>query len=280
MNRRLNQFVLLIKKDLGLLLSIGFGVFLFVLFFEPFPIDKFEFNNRILFLAGLGAIVFLIILIVRVAFPWLMTKYEQRKLEPVLPAYMSGFIILVLSSTALAIYLHYIGSVEITFFIMFKIGLICLGPPLALRLYDVIKELQQQNQALLDEKKSIQNQVEKYEEDYLNKTIEFASENMTETFSLLIADVAFIKSADNYVEIIYKEGSDFKKKLLRNTLKNIEQQIRSYSNFVRCHRICIVNKHFIEKLNKDSNSHWLTVKGYSEQIPVSRQYLLHFKDNN
>lgn len=270
----------MIKKDLGLLLSIGFGVFLFVLFFEPFPIDKFEFNNRILFLAGLGAIVFLIILIVRVAFPWLMTKYEQRKLEPVLPAYMSGFIILVLSSTALAIYLHYIGSVEITFFIMFKIGLICLGPPLALRLYDVIKELQQQNQALLDEKKSIQNQVEKYEEDYLNKTIEFASENMTETFSLLIADVAFIKSADNYVEIIYKEGSDFKKKLLRNTLKNIEQQIRSYSNFVRCHRICIVNKHFIEKLNKDSNSHWLTVKGYSEQIPVSRQYLLHFKDNN
>jgi DNA-binding LytR/AlgR family response regulator len=95
----------------------------------------------------------------------------------------------------------------------------------------------------------------------------------------LIADVAFIKSADNYVEIVYVEGDTYKKKLIRNTLKNIELQIKQYSNFIRCHRISIVNFHFIEKLNSNYGNHWITIKGYEEHIPVSRQYLLKLKES-
>lgn len=191
---------------------------------------------------------------------------------------MSGFIILALSSVAFAFYLHYVGFVSISFYIMFKVVLICLAPPVALGLYDSNNDLRQQNELLIFEKKIIQKQIEKYEEDYLNKSIEFSSDNSLENLTLLIADIAFIKSADNYVEIVYKESDNFKKKLIRNTLKNIEQQIKQYSNFIRCHRICIVNMHYIEKLNTSYNSHWLTIKGYNEQIPVSRQYLLKLKE--
>ena len=149
---------------------------------------------------------------------------------------------------------------------------------MVLRLYTAVKELRQQNESLINEKKIIQKQVERYEEDYLNKSVEFISESSSEKLNLLIADIAFIKSADNYVEIVYKEGDNFKKKLLRNTLKNIEQQIKPYSNFIRCHRVCIVNAHYIEKLNRNYGNHWLTIRGYSEPIPVSRQYLLKLKE--
>ena len=90
---------------------------------------------------------------------------------------------------------------------------------MVLRLYTAVKELRQQNESLINEKKIIQKQVERYEEDYLNKSVEFISESSSEKLNLLIADIAFIKSADNYVEIVYKEGDNFKKKLLRNTLK-------------------------------------------------------------
>jgi DNA-binding LytR/AlgR family response regulator len=147
-----------------------------------------------------------------------------------------------------------------------------------LKIYDVIHELKQQNEALIIEKKIIQKQVEKFEEGVLNKTIEFFSENTTENLSLAVSDVAFIKSADNYVEIVFKQGEDFKKKLIRNTLKNIEQQTKQYPNFIRCHRTCIINTLYIDKLNRDPNNHWLTIKGYDEQIPVSRQYLLKIKE--
>jgi DNA-binding LytR/AlgR family response regulator len=77
---------------------------------------------------------------------------------------------------------------------------------------------------------------------------------------------------------VYAEGEILKKKLMRNTLKNIEQQLRQYSNFLRSHRICIVNILFIEKLYRNNESHWLAIKGFNGALPVSRQYLIKLKE--
>jgi DNA-binding LytR/AlgR family response regulator len=162
---------------------------------------------------------------------------------------------------------------------MIKIILICLAAPVILRIYDTFQELTQQNDSLILEKKIFQHQIEKYQEDMLNKTIELASESNMENLNILVSELTLVKSADNYVEIIYKEGNVLKKRLIRNTLKNIELQLKQYSNFIRCHRICIVNLHYIEKLNRNFNNHWLSIKGYSEQIPVSRQYLMKLKES-
>lgn len=278
MNRKLNQLIYLVKEELALFLSLGFGVFLFVLFFQPFTLNKFDFNNSLLFVAGLGAIVFVFVVLVRVVFPWLIQKYDRGDNETIFSSFMSGFIIFILSATAFAFYLHYVGAVDITVYNLFKVALICLSPPVALRLYDAYKELKLQNESLLKDVEIAEKQVEKFVEDDLNKSIEFISGYNAENLNLLIADIAFIKSADNYVEIAYNEDGVFRKKLLRNTLKNIEQQLTPYKSFLRCHRICIVNTHHIEKLTKDVNNHWLTIKGFDGQIPVSRQYLLKFKD--
>lgn len=278
MNKKQNQLISILKEELGILLSISFGVFLFILFFQPFPLSRFDFNNKLLFVAGSAAVVFLIMILVRMVFPWFVQKQEHSYNESVLPSFIGGFAILSLSSVALAFYLHYVGFVSITFYIMFKVVLICLAPPVILRLYDTVKKLKQQNESLIKEKDMIRKQVEKYEDDYLNKSIGFVSENRTDDLNLLIADVAFIKAADNYVEIVYKENDHFKKKLIRSTLKSIELQIKSYSVFIRCHRTCIINTHFIEKLNRNYSNFWLTIKGYNEQIPVSRQYLAKLKE--
>lgn len=278
MEKKLNQFILLLNKELRTFLSISLGVFLFILFFQPFPLDALDFNNSLIFVAGLGAIVFLFMVVVRVGFGWLFQKYDQDDEEVLLPPYAGAFAMVALSSVAFAFYLRYVGSVNISFYVMIKIILICLVPPIVLEIYDLVNELKLQNASLIAEKKLVQSQVEKYEEGYLNKSIEFVSENNTECLKLPIADVVFIRSADNYVEIVYKEGETFRKKLIRNTLKNIELQIKAYSNFIRCHRICIVNTHFVEKLNRNYNTHSLSITGFQEQIPVSRQYLLKLKE--
>lgn len=278
MDMKLNQFILLLNKELRTFLSISFGIFLFILFFQPFPLDAFDFNNNLIFVAGLGAIVFVFMVIVRVGFAWLFQKYNHNE-EALLLPYVGSFAMATLSSVAFAFYLRYVGSVNISFYIMIKIILICLAPPVVLGIYDFVNELKLQNESLIAGKKLVQSRVEKYEEDYLKKSIEFVSENNTEYMKLLIADVVFIRSADNYVEIVYKEGEIFRKKLIRNTLKNIELQIKAYSNFIRCHRICIVNTHFVEKLIRNYNTHSLSIKGFHEQIPVSRQYLLKLKES-
>lgn len=277
-SNKINHLVDLVKQDFMLFLSITVGVFLFILFFQPFPFERFEFNNRLIFVAGLGGIIFFFMLVVRIIIPWSVQSFKSGKQKIELPSYVGGFTILTLSSVGFAFYLNYVGLVTITFHIMFKVVLICLAPPVTLRLYDVIQDLKQQNILLIKEQEIIQKQIEKYQEDQVNKSIEFRSENSSEKINLNVIDVAFIKSADNYVEIVYKEGDDFRKKLIRNTLKHIEQQLKPFPSFVRCHRTFIVNTLHIESLQRKINNHFLVLTAYNENIPVSRQYLLKLKD--
>lgn len=278
MSDKISQFVALLKAALGLFLSISFGMFLFVLFFEPFPLDKFDFNNSIVFVAGIAAISFAIMSLVRITLPWMIKKYDQHQFDPLLPPYANSFIIFVLTLVSFGFYIRYVGSVSMSIPIVFKLALISLFPPISLWLHDLIKELKKDNQSLRKEIEIAQGKVEKYEDDYQSQPIEFISESSSDSFSLIISEVAFIKSADNYVEIVYREDEEFKSKLIRNTLKNIELQLKSNSSFVRCHRTCIVNANYIERLSKDLNNHWLSIKGYEERIPVSRQYILKIKE--
>ncbi len=276
--KKLNQLTGLLLDELGLFLSISIGIFLFVLFFQPFQFENFDFNNKLIFVSGLPAIVFLFMFLVRVVFPWVFQKNKEEEDDKSNSSQLGGLIILVLSSVAFAFYLRFVGQVTISFFVMIKVVIICSVVPITLSLYDSFMDLKRKNESLIAEKRMVQKQVERYEEDYLNKTVDFFSDNNSEQITLLIADVVFIKSADNYVEIVYKETDSLRKKLIRNTLKNIEHQIKPYSNFIRCHRICIVNLHFVEKLESNYGNHWLLIKGYNEQIPVSRQYLLKLKE--
>lgn len=275
---KLNLLYQSVRKELNLFLSISLGIFLFILFFQPFQLENLDFNNRLLFVAGMGVIVFIFMFLFRITLPWLFQRFPEKIHEGVIPYYISGFLIFVFSAVAFAFYLKYVGSQHISYYIMFRIILICLAPPTALRLFDIYRELRQQKESLTEEKKLLENQVETYKENNLNKTIEFVSDSKTENLNLPVSDVALIKSADNYVEVVYKEGNDIRKKLIRNTLKNIELLISQYSNFIRCHRTYIVNTYYIEKLNRKLNNYWLTIKGYNEQVAVSRQYLLKMKE--
>jgi LytTr DNA-binding domain len=278
MDKKPNRFVQILNREIKILLGISFGIFLFILFFEPFPLEKFDYDDRLLFITGLPGIVFIFMFLMRIILPWIILKNDNEGEETVLNSYIEGFIILALCSVAFTFYLRYVGSVHISFYVVFKVTLICFAAPAVLKIYDLNISIIRQNQSLVSERKAIQKQIEKYEEDNLNKSIEFISEAGTDNLTLLVAEVVFIQSADNYVEVAYLEGDNFKKMLIRNTLKNIELQIKPYSNFIRCHRTYIVNMHYIEKMNQNYGSYSLTIKGYKEKIPVSRQYLLKLRE--
>ena len=124
----------------------------------------------------------------------------------------------------------------------------------------------------------MKDKIKHHTESYMNKYIELISENETDNFRIQVSNIIYFRSADNYVEVGFKDGSEIKKKLIRNTLKNIEQQLKDYHIFIRTHRTGIVNVQVIEKLNQSFSSYWLSLAGTSETIPVSRQYLLAVKD--
>ena len=92
------------------------------------------------------------------------------------------------------------------------------------------------------------------------------------------SELILIKSAENYVEVMYLAGGTGTKKLLRATFKSMEDQLRPFSQMIRCHRTYIVNLDHVIRLHREYGRISLKMNEIEENIPVSRQYLLAIKN--
>jgi hypothetical protein len=276
--KRVDQFVALLKKHINLYLAISIAVFLFILFFEPFSIERFAFENKLLFVAGFGIILFLFLLITQIVFQKLFTQDEDEISENLFLRTMYNFTLLASTVLAFVFYIRYVGQDEISFYTVLKVIIICFIAPIVLYMQNMARSDRVKYRKLLHESRSMQNKLKQFSENYSNKYIELISENDSDNFQVLVSEIVFLKSADNYVEVGYKENDEIKKRLVRNTLKKIEQQLKEYNNFIRTHRTSIVNIQFVEKLNKNFNTYWLSLSETKEIIPVARQYLMVLKD--
>jgi len=80
----------------------------------------------------------------------------------------------------------------------------------------------------------------------------------------------FIQSCDNYANIVRQKNGNTTEKLLRSSLKNIEEQI-TLPFVVRCHRSFIVNLSLVQAITGNSRNYTLSLKNYHTPIPVSRE---------
>ena len=141
-----------------------------------------------------------------------------------------------------------------------------------------MKKLKQENETLLREKEALEQSFSEIEKDHQNQTIAFVSDNIGEKAIFQLSDIIVLQSADNYVEIAYREETDVKKRIIRSTLKSIQSQLKPFPGFLRCHRTAIVNRTHIQGLTKKFGSYSLKMRDFEEDIPVSRQYLFKVKD--
>ena len=277
-NNIIDQFISLSKKYFKIYFWISISVFLFILFFQPFPSLKFESENKNLFIAGYGAIIFIVQIFVQIVFQrHLLRNNMDGEYNPLLNS-LFYFSHIALTSVAFVFYIRYVGNTGITFNIVLRVVVISLSAPVTIYLKDMLLSMHEKYKKLLEENRQMQDKIRQFSESYADKFIEFTSENEADNIRLQVSEIIFVKSADNYVEIGFRDGGEIRKKMVRNTLKNIEKQLREFNNFVRTHRSGIVNIQYIDKLNKNFNSYWLTLIDTKETIPVSRQYLMVVKD--
>ena len=267
-----------LKDDLNLLFILSVSVFLFILFFQPFPLELKDFNNRLLYVTGFGGITFLIASFILIALPTTIPGwFRVSDLKKNLP-FILGFLFLSLTVTAFAFYMRYVGLVILTFYIMFKVILVCLLPLIIIMFMHKNKLLKHDISILKEENSFYSLKLKEYEEFEGEEEIEILSTNKSDKLVLKCKQIIFIKSADNYIEVFYMANNTVEKKLIRNTLKNIETQLAKQKNFIRCHRTSIVNILYVEKMERNSNGYHLIMSCFEETIPVSRQYFLQVKE--
>jgi len=261
------------KEEFTRLFFIGFGVFLFILFFQPFPLNMLDSNNRLLFVTGLGAITFISECIVLVLIPFLLTPRARSTMWEYGPPLYLHLVLLLVNSTAFTFYIRYVGMVNLTLYIIFKILLVCLIPLIILVILYKNRSLERQISLMKDMLSKLNFKDAGMEQKKAEGRISLSAENSADKISLTVSSIIMITSADNYIEVHYLAKDTVEKKLLRNTLKNIEIQLNQLPMLLRCHRTCIVNMDMAEKLIRNYNGYTLKMKDLQLSIPVARQYV-------
>lgn len=99
-----------------------------------------------------------------------------------------------------------------------------------------------------------------------------------ESINVKAEELLFIEATGNYVAVHYKQNGRPTQKLLRSTIKQMEDSLQNHAIFIRCHRAFIVNINIISNINGNAQGHKLTLLDSLQEIPVSRTYLKKLKE--
>jgi len=102
--------------------------------------------------------------------------------------------------------------------------------------------------------------------------------NTKESIKILPENLLYIEASGNYADVYYRENNETQHKLLRATIKQIEEQVSHHPILIRCHRAYIVNTNHILCVSGNTQGYKLTLQHVPKEIPVSRTYMENLKE--
>lgn len=87
----------------------------------------------------------------------------------------------------------------------------------------------------------------------------------------------FAQAVDNYVEFFILKDNKLEKKLIRCTLKSVEEQTENVFTWIRCHRKYLVNLNLVDNFYGNAQGLKLQLPYTDFPIPVSRKYVAEIK---
>ncbi len=142
-------------------------------------------------------------------------------------------------------------------------SLVLLIPYAALHFYFSYKEKEHQLQLLKDYQAEIVGRQNVYS---------FYDEKNELRLSVKRSNLLYLESADNYICIWYMNKGVLTKFLLRNSLKNMEEQLAE-TNVLRCHRSYMVNFDQVKVVRREKEGVFLELDNdHVPDIPISKTY--------
>ncbi len=262
-------------------LFIGIFVALFLIIFQPFESTDEEMTFKIfLNYSGYGAVTFF----VQLLFSYLVEKiFENRISEENWKVKHSFFFVVTLlffigMGNALyesALNEDRIRLMTIIYFQLytFAVGLfpvlfsIPLGSYYQLKKnYKISEEMNKKLRNILQTKENRRDLVIITDEKN-NEFIETESDNLF-----------FLKAASNYVEVFLKDNGQIKARLLRTSLKLVEEKLSEKDYLKRCHRAYLVNLDKIAKVTTNSQGYSIILNEGDFTLPLSRKFVGEIKN--
>jgi hypothetical protein len=100
--------------------------------------------------------------------------------------------------------------------------------------------------------------------------LQISSQLKKESLSFYPSQFIYAESESNYVNFYLLSGDKVQKKVIRNSITDVEQQLAHIPFFARTHRAFIVNLKKIKSKKGNSLGYRLRLQGTDSEIPVSR----------
>lgn len=114
--------------------------------------------------------------------------------------------------------------------------------------------------------------------DIAEETIQIESKLKKETLKFHPSQFLYAESDGNYVVFYLNEENEIRKKIIRNSISQVEQQLTGHYYFFRTHRSFIVNLKKVTGKDGNTSGYRLNLEGLSTGIPVSRQNVSKFDE--
>jgi uncharacterized membrane protein len=254
-----------LKYNAKIIFFTSLAVFVFLFLFQPFNISALPAKPKYYLLGGFAVVTFLSLsfnlLFLPAFFPKLFESSRWNIRKEIL------WDVWVLFTILLAYFLlnNTLGVLKFGFYLVVELVLVAVVPISMLIVLNHNKMLRSHLKVAdelskkLKEHKTIQ-----------DKIVYFNSDYQKDSLAVKVNLLLFIRSANNYIEIFWKEGEIVKNQMVRCSLLYAEELLKEYKFIFKCHRSFLININYIDRIEGNSQGYKLFFENVHFSIPVSK----------
>ncbi len=262
-----------LKHNTKIIFFISMGVFVFLFLFQPLQIDSLATRDKYFLAIGLGVITFLSLSLNLLILPSLFSKILNGSSWNVKKEILWDLWILFTVGFGYFLYYKTLGIMAFGFSMVVKMILIAIVPTSVLIVFNR-NRLLRSHLRLANEL----NQKLKEHKSIPDKLVHFVSDYQKDNLSIKVSLILFVRSANNYIEVFWKEDQAVKSQMVRCSLLKAEEILRDDKFIFKCHRSYLANINYIDKIEGSSQGYRLYFEKVDFPVPVSKNYAEKLKE--
>ncbi|MCD4835056.1 MAG: LytTR family transcriptional regulator [Bacteroidales bacterium] len=262
-----------LKYNSKLIFFLSIGVLAFLYLFQPLDVSSLANKQMIYVVIGLGVITFLSLSLNLLILPSLFPKMFLKRIWNIKKEILWNIWILSTISVGYSLYYKVLGIFDVDFNMIIGLILIAIIPITGLIIVNQHRKLRSYLELAeginkkLEENKSIE-----------EKLVHFKSDYVKDNLSIKVSLLLFIRAANNYIEVFWKEGDKPKSQMIRTSLLKVEELLKEHKFIFKCHRSYMVNINFIDKIEGNIQGYKLFFENLDFSIPVSKNFAYKLKE--
>jgi hypothetical protein len=256
-----------LKHNSKLVFFISAGVLLFLLLLQPFDISLLPTRDKYYLIIGFGVITFLSLSLYLLFIPSLFPKKFFSSKWNVKKEIFWNFWILFTILTGYFFYCKSLRLLKFDFNMLIALILTSIIPISALIIINQNRMLRSHLKVAGEINKKLKDNKLRQDE-----IINFISDYQKDSLAIKVSMLLFIRSANNYIEVFWKEGNSVKNQMVRCSMAYAEELMKEYKFIVKCHRSYIVNISHIDRFEGNLQGYKLYFENIDFPIPVSKNF--------